>query len=218
MRHPQADTPDASARRPGSARTGVIAVILGVASLAAAAPAVAHDTLQSSDPSDGAVLTTAPTQVTLVFSAAQAEIGAEVQVAGADGRSWSDGAAQVAGATVTQPLVAGMPNGPYAVTWRSVAGDGHTVTGTLGFTVDAPTPTPTPTPAPTLTPTPVPTPMATLVPSPVATLTATAGPASAADAGARSSGADLWRWAVAIGVVGLVTAAVLAVRRRGALR
>jgi methionine-rich copper-binding protein CopC len=209
VRHPLAGTSDASARLSGRVRTGALVVVLGVAALAVSSPAVAHDALIGSDPADGAVLVAAPTQVVLQFSAAQAELGAEVVVTGADGVSWSDGVPVVADTTVTQPLLPGMPNGPYTVTWRSVAGDGHPVTGTLGFTLDAPVPTPTPTPsvAPTASalPSETPTPTSTVV------ATALADEADADDAG---QGVDAWRWVAALAVVGLVTTVVVAVRRR----
>lgn len=213
MRHPQADTPDASARWSGRVRTGAIVVGLTLAMLAPSAPAVAHDALVSSDPPDGAVLAAAPTQVVLVFSDAQAEIGAEVVVTGADGQAWSAGAAQVAGTTVTQPLAAAMPNGAYTVTWRSVAGDGHPVTGTLGFTVDAPAPTVAATP--TAAPAPAPSEAtATRTPTPEVTIAATRTAAPDADGGSTSAGP--WLWLAAAVVVGLVAAGLLAMRRRGA--
>lgn len=210
MRHPLADTSDASARLPGRLLTGVLVVVVGVAALVTAGPAAAHDALIGSDPADGAVLAAVPTQVVLQFAASQADLGAEVVVTGADGQSWSDGAPVVADATVTQALLPGMPNGPYTVTWRSVAGDGHPVTGVLGFTVDAPAPTPTPTPELTSTPT---------APASGDDATASveptddaAGPGTAQEAG---QGAGPWPWALAAGVAALMTAAVLAVRRRG---
>jgi copper resistance protein C len=115
----------------------------GVLALAGT-PAVAHDALLDSEPADGAVVTQAPDRVLLSFAATQAEIGAEVVVTGPDGTVWSDGPAVVSGATVTQPLKAGMPSGEYTVLWRSVAGDGHPVDGALGFTLDLPVDPPPP--------------------------------------------------------------------------
>jgi hypothetical protein len=76
--------------------------------------------------------------VVLTFAAPQAGIGAEVAVAGADGTAWSDGPAQTSDVTVTQPLLPAMPDGAYSVTWRSVAQDGHPVSGTFGFTLQLP--------------------------------------------------------------------------------
>lgn len=95
--------------------------------------AAAHDALLGTEPEDGETVEEAPEQVVLTFAAEQAGVGAEVAVTGPDGSAWSDGAAVVAGATVTQPLLDGMPAGDYTVAWRSVAGDGHPVSGTFRF-------------------------------------------------------------------------------------
>lgn len=114
------------------------ALVLAAGALALASPAAAHDALVGTDPADGAVLDEAPTQVVLTFAAEQAGVGAEVVVTGPDGTSWSDGAPAVSGRTVTQPLTGGMPDGAYTVAWRSVAGDGHPVTGAFTFDLDAP--------------------------------------------------------------------------------
>lgn len=139
MRHPPAHAP-ASARRPGLRRTGgpLAVLALAVGLLVVSAPATAHDALVGSDPADGAVLSAAPTQVVLTFAAPQAGIGAEVAVTGPDGATWSDGPAQTSDATVTQPLLPSMPDGAYTVTWRSVAQDGHPVSGVFGFTLQLP--------------------------------------------------------------------------------
>lgn len=131
------------------------AVVAALATLAAlvAGPAAAHDQLVGSDPADGAVLTAAPTQITLTFSAEPlaAVGGAAVVVTGPDGASWSDGEPVVVGTTVTQALRPGMPAGAWSVAWRAPSSDGHVLDGTFAFTLDVPTPAPTaePTAAPT---------------------------------------------------------------------
>lgn len=114
------------------------ALLAAAATAALASPALGHDVLVGTDPADGAVLDAAPTEVVLTFSAEQAGVGAEVAVTGPDGASWTDGPAVVDRTTVTQPLADGMPDGAYTVAWRSVAQDGHPVTGAFGFTLDAP--------------------------------------------------------------------------------
>ncbi len=131
-----------------SHRLGAWATVVAVAAaVALASPALGHDVLVGTDPPDGAVLDAAPPAVVLTFSAQQAGVGAEVVVTGPDGASWSDGAAVVDGAVVTQPLASGMPAGAYTVAWRSVADDGHPVTGAFGFTLDVPDAEPTGEPA-----------------------------------------------------------------------
>ena len=142
MRHPPAHTPSgpghttAPFRRTGGRVAAVAAVLL--VSIGWAAPALAHDALLGSEPADGALLTEAPSQIVLTFSAAQAGVGSEVAVVGPDGAVWSDGPAQVSEAVVTQPLRPDMPEGVYTVTFRSVSGDGHPVSGAFTFSVDLP--------------------------------------------------------------------------------
>ena len=142
MRHPPAHPPSGPGhpsvpfRRAGG-RLAAGAVVLLV-SIGWAAPALAHDALLGSEPADGAVLTEAPSQIVLTFSDAQAGVGSEVAVVGPDGAVWSDGPVQVSEAVVTQPLRPDMPEGVYTVTFRSVAGDGHPVSGTFTFSVDLP--------------------------------------------------------------------------------
>lgn len=129
--------PSAGRRRAGRVAGLVVAVLLVLAPVGTAS---AHDALVGSDPTDGAVLPAAPTAVVLTFAADPLGVGAAVAVAGPDGTSWSAGDPVVTGATVTQTLQPAMPNGTYSVEWRSVSGDGHPISGTLSFTVDAPAP------------------------------------------------------------------------------
>jgi len=142
VRHPPAHTPSGPGHttapfgRTGGRLAAVAAVLL--VSIGWAAPALAHDALLGSEPADGAVLTEAPSQIVLTFSAAQAGVGSEVAVVGPDGAVWSDGPAQVSEAVVTQPLRPDMPEGVYTVTFRSVSGDGHPVSGAFTFSVDLP--------------------------------------------------------------------------------
>lgn len=107
---------------------------LALAALAPA-PARAHDVLVGTEPSDGAVVAGAPSQVVLAFSAAPLDVGVAVTVTGPDGGEWADGAPLVDADRVVQPVRAGMPAGSYAVQWRAVSGDGHPVTGAFGFEV-----------------------------------------------------------------------------------
>ncbi|NLE71375.1 MAG: copper resistance protein CopC [Actinomycetales bacterium] len=199
----------------GSVR-GAAVLVIGLLGALLAAPAAAHDVLVGTDPPDGAVLDTVPTQVVLAFSAPQTDLGAELAVTGADGTAWASGPAVVAGTTVTQALRPGLPDGAYTVAWRSVAQDGHPVSGTFSFEVAAgQAPEATDAPAE-----PTQTPAATPAPDEPAdaTPTATAGaddPADGADAADAGRGVP---WgvvaAVVVAVVATAVAAVLAQRRR----
>lgn len=132
---------------------------------APASPALAHDALVASDPADGAVLETLPSQIALDFSAPiSSEPGAtELQVTDAAGTSLVDGEPSIDQARLTQAL-AGPAAGEVTVLWKVVSSDGHPISGQFAFTVEEPAPTAEPTPAETAAPTPSAT--ATPVPAP----------------------------------------------------
>ncbi|WP_024287867.1 copper resistance CopC family protein [Cellulomonas sp. KRMCY2] len=127
----------------GASALAALVIVLGPGSTAADA----HDALVGSDPADGAVLTVAPQQVVLTFTADQLEVGAVVEVTGTDGSRWTAGEPAVSGPTVTQPLAQSMPSGAFQVVWRSVSADGHPISGELGFSIEAPEAAPTPEPS-----------------------------------------------------------------------
>jgi copper resistance protein C len=128
----RARTPDMSVR---------ISRLLAVAAVALAllgtgtGVASAHDELLRSNPGAGAMLDAAPATVELQFSGDVQELGTEVVVTAADGSTVSDGAVQVDGATVTQPLPADLPGGEYSVDWRVTSADGHPEADSFSFTV-----------------------------------------------------------------------------------
>lgn len=202
MRHPPAHTPSgpghptAPFRRTGGRVAAVAAVFL--VSIGWAAPALAHDALLGSEPADGAVLTEAPSQIVLTFSGAQAGVGSEVAVVGPDGAVWSDGPVQVSEAVVTQSLRPDMPEGVYTVTFRSVSGDGHPVSGTFAFSVDLREAVVTEAPEP-----------ATAAP-----VTETAEPATAAPDDGAAARPWLGWMPAATAVLLALTGVVVAVRRR----
>ena len=101
------------------------------------APALAHDSISSSDPADGAELSASPAQVALTFTDEVQAVGSQVVVADAAGTQVAAGAPAVVGTGATLPLPA-LANGPYTVTWRVVSSDGHPIDGTFTFTVADP--------------------------------------------------------------------------------
>lgn len=122
----------ATATALGVATLGIAAVpLLGVA-----APALAHDELINSaivlDPTDGSF-----EAVQLSFSDSIIETGAEMTVTDASGSDVTDGALEIAGPDVTQPLRADLPEGRYDGAWRVVSSDGHPIEGFFGITVAA---------------------------------------------------------------------------------
>jgi copper transport protein len=118
----------------GAAVLAVLALLVG------AAPASAHATLVSSDPAEGEVLAEAPDVVTFTFDEPVVLSEGSVQVFDAAG----DAVESSAGArdeVVTAELPDGLDDGTYVVTWRVVSTDGHPITGSLTFSVGAPSET-----------------------------------------------------------------------------
>lgn len=104
--------------------------------VALAPPASAHTVLQSVTPADGATVTGAA-QVQLVFSGEVREELSAVAVTGPGGTDVVDGPPSGSGTRVVQPLRAPLPDGTWTVAYRVVAADGHPVTGTTTFVVQA---------------------------------------------------------------------------------
>lgn len=120
--------------RPIARLLAVAAICIGVIGLTAL-PAAAHNSLSSSDPTDGQALAAAPTAVTLNFakSAPLETLSAEL-VDGIGARTELSGFTH--GATDAQVIVPlpTLAGGTTTVRWRLVSADGHQVTGRVAFT------------------------------------------------------------------------------------
>jgi copper resistance protein C len=103
--------------------------------------AQAHDELAGSSPEAGGTVDAAPGTVELEFSGDVQELGSEVVVTAADGSTVSEGALQVDGRTVTQPLAGDLAGGEYTVDWRVTSADGHPESDSYTFTVSGGTTT-----------------------------------------------------------------------------
>jgi len=99
--------------------------------LLGAGPALAHASLKSSTPANGATLAQAPREVELRFTAAINPASATIVVRGADGTTATEGTPRVVGAVVVQPLRATLAEGHFTVTFQVVSADGHRISGTL---------------------------------------------------------------------------------------
>ena len=119
-------------------RMWLVAVFAVTVTVGVAVPAQAHTELKSSTPKDGATVTKAPAEVTLVFTESINRQFVTVVVTGPGGRKAAEGKPSTKGPVVTQPLTADLPNGRYAVAFRVVSSDGHPVSGELHFTLNAP--------------------------------------------------------------------------------
>ncbi|WP_432542233.1 copper resistance CopC family protein [Kineococcus sp. SYSU DK002] len=142
-----APRPRARTRR--GSRTTALALAGGLLSLGAplltAAPAAAHDRLESTDPADGAVVEVAPEQVVMTMSSTPVALGTQVRVTAPDGSVVSTGDPRIVDTEITTALTGERPAGTYEVQWRVTSSDGHPISGTFSFTASgAATPAATP--------------------------------------------------------------------------
>ncbi|MFE0601323.1 copper resistance CopC/CopD family protein [Streptomyces sp. NPDC058892] len=111
----------------------------------AAAPATAHAALTASDPTDGAVVATAPAQVTLSFSEQVAMGDDSIRVLDPQGRRVDTGELRdmCSGNSIRYgtALHSGLPDGTYTVAWQAVSADSHPVSGAFTFSIGAPSAT-----------------------------------------------------------------------------
>ncbi|MFI7236171.1 copper resistance CopC/CopD family protein [Streptomyces cyaneofuscatus] len=135
-------------RRPFAAAALVAALVSLVFGLilAGAGPASAHAALTGSDPQDGAVVATAPKEVTLTFSEAIAVGDGSIRVldpsskradTGAEPKDLSDGSTVRYGVE----LHSGLPDGTYTVAWQAISADSHPISGAFTFSIGAPSET-----------------------------------------------------------------------------
>jgi methionine-rich copper-binding protein CopC len=124
--------------------TAALAAVLTALLLAPAAPAAAHNTLQSATPTQDARLATAPTRVTLRFLQQLDPQFTTIVLSDADRRKVPTGAPAVDGATGTITVDEPLTNGTYTVAYRVVSADGHPVQGSYRFTVADPAASATP--------------------------------------------------------------------------
>ena len=101
-------------------------------------PVLAHATLVSASPADGAVLSTAPQELSLDFNEPVSPI--ILKLAYPDGRILLVPETSVvpAGGTLHITSMSVQEQGSYALIWRVISADGHPVSGIVGFSVGAP--------------------------------------------------------------------------------
>jgi copper transport protein len=118
--------------------------LLGVL-LAGATPASAHAVLTGSNPKDGAVVATAPKEVTLTFSEEIAMGDDSIRVLEPSGKRADTAEVRDLGAggavTYGVALHPGLPDGTYTVAWQAVSADSHPVSGAFTFAIGAPSQT-----------------------------------------------------------------------------
>ncbi|MEI7034060.1 copper resistance CopC/CopD family protein [Streptomyces pratensis] len=134
-------------RRPAAAVlvAALVSLLFGL-TLAGAGPASAHAALTGSDPQDGAVVATAPQEVTLSFSEAIAVGDDAIRVLDPSGKraDTEEEPRDLTGGGVVRYGVAlhsGLPDGTYTVAWQAVSADSHPISGAFTFSIGAPSET-----------------------------------------------------------------------------
>lgn len=137
-----------AARAPATALLPRLALVLAalLASLfTAASPAAAHAALTASDPKEGAVVATAPAQVSLSFSEQVAMGDDSIRVLDPQGRRVDTGELRdmCSGHIIRYgtALNSGLPDGTYTVAWQAVSADSHPISGAFTFSIGAPSAT-----------------------------------------------------------------------------
>jgi copper transport protein len=115
----------------------LVLVVLALAGLLAlAAPAAAHATLLSTEPTDGAELEQAPDAVTMTFNEPVAVPAGGIRVYDGDGERVDTGDPRnLEQNVVGVGLRPGLGDDSYIVTWRVVSADGHPLKGAFLFAV-----------------------------------------------------------------------------------
>ncbi|MER5868524.1 copper resistance protein CopC [Streptomyces sp. NPDC002044] len=110
-----------------------------------ASPAAAHAALTASDPKEGAVVATAPAQVSLSFSEQVAMGDDSIRVLDPQGRRVDTGELRdmCSGHIIRYgtALNSGLPEGTYTVAWQAVSADSHPISGAFTFSIGAPSAT-----------------------------------------------------------------------------
>ena len=130
-------------RLAGAALVGLLMGLLGVL-LVPAGPASAHAALVGSDPARGTIVPEAPNRVTLTFSEPVQLVPGKIQVLAPDGSRADAGQPELtSGNTVTVGLAPDGARGTYLLSFRVISADSHPVSGSLTYSVGAPSTPPT---------------------------------------------------------------------------
>lgn len=127
--------PIEAGRRAGASLLAKAILVLALL-FAGTAGVLAHASLASADPADGAVVATAPSGIALTFSEIVSPLVMRLVTPDGESRDLSDVA--YSGNTLRVALPAGLSDGTHVVSWRVVSEDGHPVGGSLIFSIGAP--------------------------------------------------------------------------------
>jgi copper transport protein len=117
--------------------------VAGMGLLATASPALAHATLESTSPADGAVVSTAPATVSATFDESVGVSADSLRVFAPNGQRADNGNTTHGHVPqeITVGLLPGLGHGTYTVSWHVVSADSHRVQGAFTFSVGAPSST-----------------------------------------------------------------------------
>jgi copper transport protein len=113
----------------------VCAVLAAVLGLLFASPAAAHAELVAINPANGAQLDKAPDEITMTFTESVDVLDDGFRLVDSVGATVPTPEPVADGHTVSWPMPADLPDGPYTVTWKLVSSDGHPVAGAFSFGV-----------------------------------------------------------------------------------
>jgi copper transport protein len=119
-------------------RLGVAVLLAGGLGVAAAVPASAHATLETTTPGSGSVAAAAPTSVRLHFDEPVNVLPGGVKVVGPNGKRVDEGQVshpQGNGSDVAVGLRGGLARGTYLVAYRIVSADSHPISGAYTFSI-----------------------------------------------------------------------------------
>ncbi|WP_079038099.1 copper resistance CopC/CopD family protein [Streptomyces sp. NBRC 110028] len=145
---PRSDAPtgaraSVAARRLLSVLGALFAALLCALSFGAG-PASAHAALTSTSPGEGAVVKSAPSDVTLTFSEGVLLGRDALRVLDPKGKRVDAGKAAHTGgksSTASVALRSGLADGTYTVAWKATSEDSHPVSGAFTFSIGAPSKT-----------------------------------------------------------------------------
>lgn len=131
--------PPTTALRRHLTAAAVVLLLVGLGSVALAAPAAAHAALQETSPADGAVIDTSPGEVVLTFNEPVTVTIGAVRVYDADGTQVDAGDAGLGtnDTTLRVSLRDGLDQGTYVVTWAATSADAHPIRGAFVYDVGA---------------------------------------------------------------------------------
>ena len=103
-------------------------------------PALAHDTIESSSPADGATVSAGVVPIELNFAEAVMQTpdgsGTEISVTDSEGNEYADACVDSIEGGMIMDSVDLDKAGEYTVNWRTVSEDGHPVEGAFSFTLE----------------------------------------------------------------------------------